>query len=216
MRVHTEETELFQFAELSDEARNNAIQHCREFNVNHDWFEFVYEKYVTFLKMIGADCELTPVKTWEDKTIWKPSIQFSGFGSQGDGASFECNYSFKAGAVEAIKSEFGGESGAELVEFAKRLNRIQRRVFYRAECKIRTRGDYNHSGTMQIDLMLLGEYAQETYMDCEDNLRQVFRDIADSLYRDLENAYEYLTSDESVIECIDANEYEFTASGKMF
>ena len=216
MRVHIEETELFQFAELSDEAKEKAIENNREWNIHDDWFDCVYETYSTFLAMIGADCELTPGKTIAGRTTWKPSICFSGFGSQGDGASFDCNYSYKSGAVKAIASEFGGEDGEKFKAYAKRLIAAQKRVFYSAEIGIRRQGRYYHSNTMySSEFNLLDSYSQETYSRTESDILEIFRDIADSLYRDLEKEYEYLTSNESVQTSLELNEIEFNENGGM-
>ena len=41
MRI--KETKLFHFSELSDEAKETAIQECSEFNVTHDWWDCTYE-----------------------------------------------------------------------------------------------------------------------------------------------------------------------------
>jgi hypothetical protein len=71
---------------------------------------------------------------------------------------------------------------------------------------------YSHSNTMQ-----LGEWeyydedadpAPEVYDHIEETLLQLFRDLADWLYKTLEREYEYLTSDEVVIESLEANEIE--------
>jgi hypothetical protein len=42
-----------------------------------------------------------------------------------------------------------------------------------------------------------------------------YYDTCRAIYRRLEKEYEYLTSDESIIETIHANEYEFTEDGKI-
>jgi hypothetical protein len=39
-------------------------------------------------------------------------------------------------------------------------------------------------------------------------LVQLFKDLANWLYRQLETEYEYLTSDEAVVESLEANEIE--------
>jgi len=41
MRI--KETKLFQFNELSDEAKETAIQSCCEFNIDHDWWDCTYD-----------------------------------------------------------------------------------------------------------------------------------------------------------------------------
>lgn len=50
--------------------------------------------------------------------------------------------------------------------------------------------------------------------DADHELRQLMRDFADWMYRQLEAEYEYRMSDEQVDDTITANEYEFTESGE--
>ena len=45
---------------------------------------------------------------------------------------------------------------------------------------------------------------------------EALRDLARWLYRQLQSEYDHLTSDESVEDCIIANEYTFTARGRRF
>ena len=53
-----------------------------------------------------------------------------------------------------------------------------------------------------------------------DELEIFFDDLADELngylYQKLMNQYEYLISDEAIIETIEANEYEFTEDGERW
>jgi hypothetical protein len=46
-------------------------------------------------------------------------------------------------------------------------------------------------------------------------ISEVVKDLNRWLYRTLEKEYEYLSSDEAIIETIEANEYTFTESGKL-
>lgn len=57
---------------------------------------------------------------------------------------------------------------------------------------------------------------QDMTADAEDTVIEVLRDLARWLYRQLENEYNALTSDEMVDETIEANAYTFTASGRQF
>ena len=55
-----------------------------------------------------------------------------------------------------------------------------------------------------------GHYYHEMTMRCDDkNILDESRQLAREYYRDLEKCYDYLTSAESIIETIDANDYEF-------
>ena len=57
---------------------------------------------------------------------------------------------------------------------------------------------------------------QDMTADAEDTVIEALRDLARWLYRQLENEYNALTSDEMVDETIVANAYTFTASGRQF
>ncbi|EYR77555.1 hypothetical protein SHLA_47c000050 [Shinella sp. DD12] len=57
---------------------------------------------------------------------------------------------------------------------------------------------------------------QDMTADAEDTVIEALRDLARWLYRQLENEYNALTSDEMVDETIEANAYTFTASGRQF
>lgn len=41
--ARTIRTKVYKFNELSEEAKANALDHCREFNVTYDWWESLYE-----------------------------------------------------------------------------------------------------------------------------------------------------------------------------
>jgi hypothetical protein len=57
---------------------------------------------------------------------------------------------------------------------------------------------------------------QDMTADAEDTVIEALRDLARWLYRQLENEYNALTSDEMVDETIEANAYTFTASCRQF
>lgn len=86
MRTDTKITEVFQFNELSDKAKEKA----------RDWFkagdtfdhDFIFEDAKEVGKILGIDIT---------------KIYFSGFSSQGDGACFTGKYSHAEDAVSKIK-----------------------------------------------------------------------------------------------------------------
>lgn len=43
MRTETKTVTYYQFAELSEEAQDKAIESCSTFNVDHEWWDFIYE-----------------------------------------------------------------------------------------------------------------------------------------------------------------------------
>lgn len=120
------------------------------------------------------------------------AVHYSGFWSQGDGASFEGNYRFKAGSVAAIKAH--APLDKELHAIAARLQAAQRKCFYAATARITTSGHYSHEYTMQFDCEYdeFGDRERDHYHpDAENEIRESMRSLARWLYRQLESAYEY-------------------------
>lgn len=89
--------------ELEPSVMEKVLTRYRDWNVDHEWWEFTYDDYKEKLENIG----------FED-----PDFSFSGFSSQGDGASFTCKsidvvkYIKSKGAKhEAAKKAIGVVSG---------------------------------------------------------------------------------------------------------
>lgn len=130
-------------------------------------------------------------------------IYFTGFWSQGDGACFEGQYSYKPGsAVEDDLPE-------PVRDIAKRLQTIQRKAFYSLSADVTHSGHYCH------------EYCTHISVDCEygafdeDGLIECLRDFMRYMYSALEDAYEYGTSDETLEENAKANQYWFYEDGSL-
>jgi len=64
------------------------------------------------------------------------------------------------------------------------------------------------------------EVAEDNELEFEDETEELDKEFLRAICEDyrvmLQNEYEYRTSEESIIETIKANEYEFTADGKIF
>jgi len=43
MRTKTTRREIYTFSELSDDAKEAALNNCRDYNANHEWWEATYE-----------------------------------------------------------------------------------------------------------------------------------------------------------------------------
>lgn len=142
MRQETIVKTYLKFNELRKDQQAKVLDKLRYINVDHDyWSESTIDDFKTELEDLGfSDIE----------------VSFSGFWSQGDGASFTAKH-----------------NEGEITKSSHR---------------------YCHEMTMQCD---------------DDALLDMARDKARQLYRSLKKDYEYLTSNEAVIETIEANDYEF-------
>ena len=80
-------TTVYQFPELSDAAKEKARSWYRELGPHDDWWDSVYEDFERVCEILGIRLKTTPVRLMGGGTRAKPCIWFSGFWSQGDGAS---------------------------------------------------------------------------------------------------------------------------------
>ena len=205
------ETNVFQYDELDDRAKERA----REWYSRHvfedscDW-EFVYEDAAEVADILGIDLRQRRVQLMGGGHRYEPSIYFSGFWSQGDGACFEGTYRYAKGATKKIR-EYAPQD-KELHRIADELQAVQRKHFYHLIASMNHTGHYCHSGCMSVEV----EHNEDRYRDigdAEEEIKQLMRDFADWIYAALESEYDYQTSDEAVEEAIRANEYEFDEEG---
>jgi hypothetical protein len=199
----TVEKELWSFDELSDAAKEHAREWFRSGNLDYDWWECVYEDAESIGEILGI--EFDRKRGGKQPTIW-----FSGFCSQGDGACFEGRYSYAKRAAKNIRQH--APKDTDLHRIADDLQELQWKHFYRLEARTAQRGHYYHSGCMAVDVSDK-ETGNGVNYDTEEALRDILRSFADWIYKRLEEEYNYLQSDEQVDESIRANEYEFDEDG---
>lgn len=177
------------FNELNAEQKEKAIEEYRDINVDSDdWNEAVKEQYYEELSTVGFS---------------GIDSAYSGFWSQGDGASFT----------------------ASNVDIEKFLRSMKCWTYYRPLHKaitdslisakvIRTTHQYCHENTTQAEIQ--GDW----YIDMSPIQEKLYAELAayidnyitakgKAYYQSLEKEYEYLTSDEQVQSAIESNEYEF-------
>jgi len=208
------ETTVYQLGEISDRAKDAARAWYREACACDDWHEYVFEDFEAICTILGVRLKTRSVRLFGGGTRQNPCIWFSGFSSQGDGASFECVYSFATGTPKAIRAHAPEDS--ELHRIADALQAIQRRNFYQLRADVGQRGRYCHEYSMSITVERDSPNNQDMTLDAEDTLIELFRDLARWLYRQCEREYEYQTSDAVTDEAILANEYTFTGEGRRF
>lgn len=206
---------LYQFDELSDEAKEAARDWWRECENEDPSFTGSLESggdTEECASRLGIEFADRPYKTMGGKDRTEPAIFWSGFSSQGDGASFDGFYRYKAGGAKAIRQH--APEDKTLHRIADDLQAVQKRHGYRlqATCKV-SGAHYVHSGCMDVDVF----DSRDRYRDLGDDekiVRDAMREFADWIYAQLQAEYEYAMSDEAVDENIEANEYTFDANGK--
>lgn len=215
---HTKRLKLFYFNELSETAKKKAVAKFYDVNVDDDWWDSVYEYFSMLCLSVGIEVD-------QEKTY------FSGFSSQGDGAAFTADIDlFKL--IEGIKEkkylEHAPNIHEEIISFAPSQCPVDRRVLDLIKRNIidinvdaepqsrsnRTKLNFDSGYTHN-------ECVNYKWIDAElEKLEEWIQDALDeftnALYRLLNNDYDYLTSEEAIIDTILSNEYEFTKDGQKF
>jgi len=178
-----QEVKLYEFQELSLEVQDKVIDINRDILTEHNWYAPTVWDFEEILKQLG---------------FYNIKCYFSGFYSQGDGASFEASYGYQKGSLSLVKSY--APLDKELYFIAEQLQKLQKSNFYSLSAKVeRISSRYYHSNTM-----IVGEiYRDDNKSFVEgtiDTFRSICRELADYLYKALEKEYDFLSSDGAIKE----------------
>lgn len=210
--MRTIQTTIFKFDELSDVAKEKAREWYRQ-DLPVD-YEFVYADAATIADLMGLDICQTRKTLVNGEHYYAPTIYWSGFWSQGDGACFEGEYRYKTGALKAVKAY--APTDMELHNIAKRLQDLQKRYFYKLTASVKHRGHYYHERSMTVSVDChIENFRYVDLSDAENELVGIFADFASWIYKRLREKWDYQNSDENVDESIRINEYEFTEDGEL-
>ena len=190
---------------LPESVKSSILDEHRYWNTEHiDWWDSVYERFTEDMAKVGICVE---------------QMYFSGFWSQGDGACFEgrvCDWGL------FLKSL--GYTNPLFIEHFRQY----------AEFAVRHRGHYYHENctSFSMEFNLPEEFDEEDFLqvygygeelrdaaliaalslpeNSGDALKaqftEAFKDHMRDLYRRLEEEYDHLTSDEAVLESLEAND----------
>ena len=208
------ETTVYLLGELSDAAKDNARAWYREGGFDYDWYDSVFDDFRRIAEILGISLKTRLVRLMGGGTRQEPQIAFTGFWSQGDGASYQAFYAFRKNATREIREHAPQDTGLHAI--ADSLLAIQRRNFYQLRADVGHRGRYSHEYCMVVSVERDSPTWQDMTADAEDAVIEALRDLARWLYRQLEAEYDHLTSDEAVDEGIIINEYTFTDGGRRF
>lgn len=202
------EIPVFPFPELSDAAKEVARARFRTLSPEPNWCDHVITDFDHVCRLLGLELGTRSIRLLGGGTRQEPKIHFSGFGNQGDGASFEGRYRYRSGAAAAIKSFAPQDDRLHAIAVA--LQNLQRRHFYSLAATIGARGRECHEYAMTIDVQRFGEVAPR---GAAETLAEALRDLARWFFSQLRAEWEYVTGDEFIdTELIDGG-YEFTEAG---
>lgn len=210
--------DLYTIEELSPEARKRAIEKLHDTNVDSDgWWDGIYEDADQVASLMGIDIARRMIRKRDgSKVPGGPDIQFSGFASQGDGCSFTGSYSHKPDAPQAVREH--APLDEELHAIADDLEKLQQEAgggLIATITRDRTgiAAHYVHERTVTTNLQ---DDEDGKWTEARENaLGEIMIRFMKWIYSQLENEYMYQTSDEAIVETIEANDWYFTADGTL-
>lgn len=190
-RIH--ETILYKFDELSTESKEKAITSFQKDDsyLDYNWHKYIINDFTTIFELIG----------YYDITCY-----FSGFWSQGDGACFSARFSRNKRCLDKVKKYCPKEQKIlDIVE------QIQSEIPLHEEYEIKHSGRYYHEYCTNVYYLVDNNKAEQL----DERFLELSRQLMKILYKKLNDEYDYLNSSEAIIECIKANDYEFTEDGTL-
>jgi hypothetical protein len=208
--MKTIKLDLYEFDELTAEAKEKAIIKHRDFNLVPLWWDFVYDDFVALCSYLGVNVD-------------KNAISFDGFYSQGDGSGFNADVD-----IVTLKNAVESRSWKEYApneQFNFHPHGIDRRVMRLIEnggIQLQPRIINSSKGKSVIADMggypargpRFHDYIYGEIEALEEWLKLIATELNQFLYKSLERKYDYLTSDKVVAEALTANEIPFTADGR--
>lgn len=178
--------------EADNTIAQNIIEKYSEINVDYEWWDYILEAFCEDLEKSGFHVDTG-------------DIEFSGFHSQGDGASFTGYINI----LEYLKST------KQLTKYSALARAIRNDKIEDSINISRFNSQYSHENTCSVDEVEYYDYdslsdkALSQITEIESELEDARCEFSQELYEKLYNSYTYLTSAESIIETLSANEYEF-------
>ena len=214
---------LYNFGELIEAHKQGtvtkrAVESAREWMIeglsSYEWWDCTWEQWKEALSQIG---------------FTGAEMSFSGFWSQGDGASFTARVDLDklkafmladikpskviAGTPEDFRPWIIYKVNGKTPPNSKYSRILSDQV---SASVVRTDSRYSHENTCKFTVECFGggPLFEKLVVSFERDVEQLRRDLCRAIYRDLEEEYEHRTADEQLIEDAEANEYTFDATGQ--
>jgi hypothetical protein len=206
--VAMDEKTEFKFSELSEKAKEKAREWYREC-VSQDW-EPDLDDAATCLSYLGFEVNKESYST-RVGTRQRWAISYSIGYCQSDFADFAAEWKAEAidmagllayAPIDTELHKMCARAMALMLRHPLAVGAVRRRNHGGSECEYAYRNPDDGQAVDDVDFAL------------QHDLEAIAKDICAWLYKQLRDEYEYQTSDEQVIEGIEANEYDFDEDGE--
>ena len=193
---------LYRFEELDKKTQEKVLEDSRYILTTDNWYAYTLSFWEYNLTKMG---------------FMDAQIYFSGFYSQGDGAYFTavCD---DVKIMDTMVRCYGHDYGWDYKRARLWLELSERNLIL----------FYTYQQNHHLHKYSVKYYAEELFTGVSDifvqkcavkKLSDYFsawcNELCDAIYEDLQNEYEYLVSDDAIVEFFDANEFEFLADGTI-
>ena len=183
--MQTKVINTYAVEELEGSAKERALAWLRE--LDYDWYYFIFEDAKKCAFILGIEIS---------------DIYFN----MADGACFNGRFSYAKGWKKALKAY--APIDAELLRIGQELQKIQKPFIYGLSGTIDCNDRYKSTKAVF-------HWSDNTPESIESDLSQVFTDLASWIYKNLQTEYDWLTSEEQLIENAQANGYQFDEFGRI-
>lgn len=204
------EKTVYQFDELTDEAKEKARQWYRESDDGY-YLDNVISDFSQIAEIIGLELSTRSVPLMNGKTRQEPEVYYSVAYSQGDYAAFTGTWRYEKGSMKALREYAPVDT--VLRSILADFNALQKRFFYRlaVDCSERRGNQYVNN----VYRRYTSRYDEQAVdRETEREAENIVDRLSSWLYTQLRNEVDYQNSDEQVDESIRANEYEFSENGE--
>lgn len=181
---------------ITEELRCELIDKYWDINVEHEWWDNVYHDFRVSM---------------QEKGITVDDINFTGFYSQGDGASFTgridmCQFLKEHNLEqEYMGATFFAGQGELYADITRNSSRYCHEHSVEATLIEDTYNNFDDETRFAI-YTRMEEVLNDEWRELEEEVNQICRSYMQDLYRQLRDEYEALTTKEAIWETIVANE----------
>ena len=206
--METKQINVFSFNELSNEAKEHAIEKYYNYYTEYEDLDFELDSLKEKLANIGFE---------------NAKISFSGFCSQGDGASFESDVNLNKILSYMV---YQSTSYDEISKYNNLIILHDKNLLELTLWIKRLSSHYSHENTCttdhEIDLYQkyrssqAEDYFFEVAQDLMEEVEDIRHEVSQDIYHSLEETYEAMQSEEYLAEGFENEEIEFLETGEMY
>lgn len=187
MELIIKEYKIYNFNELTETAKEKALNHFRNNDLNYEWYDFLIENFKEELGEKGISFKNCYFEFYRNNDLYFTDVDIN-----------DLNKFVKTLPLKLNKVILNSLLGGEINLFIKESNE---RNYFDLEDNTDLKLTENNRIKLHIDL---------------DKLTEWFKDYCYSCLKRLYEEYNYLMSDKAIMETIECNEYKFLENGDLF